>query len=469
MVLDRTVAIKFVTDVGDDVRARLQREAVATSRLAHPNVVVSHHVGVHKGELFLVMEHIDGPPLRDLVSASGLPPKRVIEIAIGICEGLAALHAIDVLHRDLKPDNVIVYRGADDEEGRPMLIDFGLARLPEVRSSDAIYGTPEYIAPERLRGAHAEAASDVYSLGVMFYELLFGVTPFDDARIDLILKRVTDETTPTTVELPSHPALARLLEEMMARDPSLRPQHAGHVLARLRALATEADADDEITVIAVAGAPLPELVRWCRNAGLRPAQSVGDSDLLIGVDHAERAFSVCRELRGVFPQARFAFESGSGIDLDGLLAGVAVGCAARLVTLASVGDVLLGPGAHDQVGLGILGDLTSVGHVSLPGLGHAPIFAIRRAEHVDPAAATVHVVSQTVFFRCQCGHESNLPLNAAASRNRLACNGCGAAIDVDVTRRLPTAERGVPNRDVLIRHHATVSDVDDLLVGLGSV
>ena len=473
-VLDRTVAIKFVTDVGDDVRARLQREAVATSRLAHANVMVSHHVGVHEGELFLVMEHIEGPPLRELVRSGGLPVPRVIEVALGLCEGLTALHAIDVLHRDLKPDNVIIRKGVDGGRGHPVLVDFGLARLPDVHSSEAVYGTPEYIAPERLLGAHVDASSDVYSLGVMLYELVFGSTPFEDVRVDVILKRVMDTSRPTSVDLPDHPAFAQLLEEMMSREPSARPRDASAVLKRLRAfgsLSSSAASSDDLSVIAVAGAPLPALVQWCRAEGIQPAQTVGDSELLIGVDHCERAFVICRDLRDLFPNARFALETGSGVDVGGLLAGVAVGCSARLVTLASRGDILIGPGAHDALGLGFLGDLTSAGIVSLPGLGRAPIFAVRRIDQVDPTAATVHVVSNTVFFRCPCGHESHVPLAAVATRNRFACQDCGSAIDVDVnvTRGSMAKSARAPGRDVLIRHRATLDETATLMNDLGAI
>ena len=156
---------------------RLRREASAARRISHVNVVKIHDVGDDRGHLFLSMEYVDGQSLKELISRhSVLPLERVRDYIGQICEGLAAAHAQGVVHRDLKPGNVIV-----TPDQKVKIIDFGLARVANLEGMTAtgmLLGTPEYMAPEQIKGGTIDARTDLYSLGALTYHALVGRPPF---------------------------------------------------------------------------------------------------------------------------------------------------------------------------------------------------------------------------------------------------------------------------------------------------
>lgn len=181
--LDRIVALKLMhperaQDAG--FAARFAREARLLGRLSHPHIVAIHDFGELEGRLFLAMELVEGPSLRNTLSAGPLPLSRALEIMQAICDGVAFAHAQGVIHRDIKPDNILL-----TSEGQPKLADFGLARTldpaegsGQLTQQGAILGTMRYMAPEQLAGAaDVDQRVDVYSLGVVFYELLTGKVP----------------------------------------------------------------------------------------------------------------------------------------------------------------------------------------------------------------------------------------------------------------------------------------------------
>ena len=178
---------------------RLRREASAARRISHPNVVKIYDVGEDQGHLFLSMEYVDGDSLKQLIDKHGaLTVERVRAYVREICAGLTAAHEQGVIHRDLKPANVLVPRG---QPQRVKIIDFGLARIANLEGMTAtgmLLGTPEYMAPEQIKGAEAiDARSDLYSLGALTYAALTGRKPFAGATpIAVSLAQATESPVP---------------------------------------------------------------------------------------------------------------------------------------------------------------------------------------------------------------------------------------------------------------------------------
>jgi eukaryotic-like serine/threonine-protein kinase len=196
IALGRTVAVKILSSaLADDPRLvrRFQDEALAASRLNHPNTVsVIDYGQAPDGVLYLVMEHVKGPTLTQLIGAEHpLPLDRVLDIVGQILAGIEEAHLAGVVHADLKSDNVIVDQRRPDWDV-VKVVDFGIARLvtqPRDGDDRNICGTPEYMAPETITGAPPSFASDLYAVGVIFYELLCGETPFVGGTTVEILTR----------------------------------------------------------------------------------------------------------------------------------------------------------------------------------------------------------------------------------------------------------------------------------------
>ncbi|MFF3502598.1 protein kinase [Streptomyces sp. NPDC003247] len=231
--LDRRVALKMLTTVegltGDsEAWDRFQREARALARIDHPGVVTLYDSGVHDGTPYLVMQVLDGTTLADLASSAGpLPTTVVCTVALGIAEALEAAHTAGVLHRDVKPTNVGLTRN-----GRVVLQDFGLARLAgeaAITRTGAIVGTPQFMAPEAMRGALPERAADWYGLGACMYLMITGELPFGPT-VDygaIIHRALGDGVPPLTGRRPDCPPdLCRLVDDLCRQDPALRRQNA---------------------------------------------------------------------------------------------------------------------------------------------------------------------------------------------------------------------------------------------------
>ena len=240
--LDRVVALKVLVD-RDGVPAtrgtrgadRLLREARLAARVSHPSVVAVHEAGEIAGIPFLVQEFVPGTCLRDLLDAQGvLPPAEAVAVLRGLAEALAAVHAAGVIHRDVKPDNVLL--GAD---GRVRLADFGVAREATAAAAAAeaglFLGTPEYAAPEQCVSEDIDARADLYALGVTAFELLTGRVPHEGDTPVEILGRVATMTPPRVDVLnPAVPrALAAVIEHLLSRKRTERYQTAAEVIADL--------------------------------------------------------------------------------------------------------------------------------------------------------------------------------------------------------------------------------------------
>lgn len=249
--LERRVAIKRLRSPKDDGpdsarhRARLRREARMLARLRHPAIVQVYELLTVDGEDFLVMEHVDGPDLRQVLDEAGpLPPQEVVGLAVRLTQGLEHAHRLGIVHRDLKTENVLL-----DADGEPRLADFGLARSQpqEGREDDRltaegiVLGTARAMAPEQIAEGRADHRTDLHALGVLLYEALTGRSPFQAGSRRATLKRVLTEEPPLLKEPGTPPALAELIAHLLEKDPALRPRDAGEVLARLERIATEED------------------------------------------------------------------------------------------------------------------------------------------------------------------------------------------------------------------------------------
>lgn len=237
-MLDRSVAVKLMRTVaaGESERARFTDEARTLARLSHPGLVTILDAATADDEPYLVMELVHGPSLAQCCRGVALPPARVAVIGAQLADALGHAHASGVVHRDLKPGNVLL--GADD---RALLTDFGLARLlsETVRhtTTGVTVGTPAYLAPEQVRGERIGPATDVYSLGLVLLEALTGERAYQGLPIEVALARLTTPPSiPDTVPPPWH----GLLRAMTALDPAERPS-TDEVAAALQDLASGLD------------------------------------------------------------------------------------------------------------------------------------------------------------------------------------------------------------------------------------
>ncbi|MCM2316349.1 MAG: protein kinase [Thermoanaerobaculia bacterium] len=252
--LDREVAIKILPErFGGDIERllRFEREAKVLASLNHPNVAAIHGFHEADGVHFLAMELVRGGTLRRAIER-GLTPARLLELAQGIADGLAAAHRQHVVHRDLKPDNIMI-----DEEERPKLLDFGLARIVETapaaeisetaHRSDAltgagtVLGTVAYMSPEQAQGLPTGPRSDVFSLGVVLYEMATGRRAFTGATsISVITSILRDTPEPITRVAPDSPApLERIIDRCLEKDPLKRYADASEVRDALGTLRNE--------------------------------------------------------------------------------------------------------------------------------------------------------------------------------------------------------------------------------------
>ena len=254
--LDRNVALKVLhphlaTD--DSFLDRLGREAKAAARLSHPHVVGMFDQGNDGPLAYLVMEYIPGHTLRDVLNARGaLPPRLALAYLDAVVEGLGAAHAAGLVHRDVKPENVLI---ADD--GRIKVGDFGLARaVTTTTNTGTLIGTVGYLSPELVGGAPADARSDIYAVGIMLYELLTGHQPFTgEIPIQVAMQHLTTPVPLPSAELPGlSPDLDELVRCCTEKDPEARPSDGYALLEDLRHIRTTlSDAELDFTVPRPAG------------------------------------------------------------------------------------------------------------------------------------------------------------------------------------------------------------------------
>jgi hypothetical protein len=254
--LGQSVALKFLPEKLAQDKAMLERfhrEVRVARQISHPNVCRVHDIGEAKGQSFLSMEYIDGEDLATLLRRIGrLPSDKAVEIASQLCGGLAAAHQEGVLHRDLKPANVMI-----DGRGRAKITDFGLAGLAEeFEGAEVRAGTPAYMAPEQLAGKEVSVKSDIYSLGLVLYELFTGKKVFKAATPDELMKLHESSSPPSISEYVKEvdPLVERVILRCLERDPQSRPTSAAQVAAALPG------GDPLAAAIAAGETPSPEMV-----------------------------------------------------------------------------------------------------------------------------------------------------------------------------------------------------------------
>ncbi|MCJ7524634.1 MAG: protein kinase [Candidatus Aminicenantes bacterium] len=244
--LERQVALKFLPrHMTDDKEARLrfEREAKAAAALNHPNIVTVYEIGEHEDQVFIAMEHVEGQTLKELISScrppstvSRLPISQVLEIATQIASGLAAAHAKGIVHRDIKPQNILI-----DKDGRVKILDFGLAKLKGVSpltQRDFAMGTVHYMSPEQGMAKEVDPRSDIWSLGVVLYEMISGELPFrGDYDQAVIYAIVNEDMVPLqSEENQVAPAIEKIIRCCLAKKRQDRYPSAEALAGALRDL-----------------------------------------------------------------------------------------------------------------------------------------------------------------------------------------------------------------------------------------
>jgi len=226
-IIDRTVAIKTINlnlsrQELEEYEARFQQEIKAAGRLNHPNIVTIYDVGKTDQVAYMAMEFLEGQELKDMIASGNLPPAdQTVDIISQVADGLWFAHQQDIVHRDVKPSNIMVMKG-----GIAKITDFGIARLPNsaVKTmTGLILGSPRYMSPEQVIGKAIDARSDIFSLGVVLYEALTGIAPFDGDNVNAIMYATVNTTPPppsshsrslpTMLDLIVAKAMAKLLED----------------------------------------------------------------------------------------------------------------------------------------------------------------------------------------------------------------------------------------------------------------
>ena len=232
LTLNQPVAMKFLPpQAASDqaILARFQNEVRVARNVAHPAVCRVYDIGESEGRIFLTMEYIDGEDLASLLRRIGrLPSDKATELGRQICAGVAAAHQAGILHRDLKPANIMV-----DGRGRAHVADFGVAGLAaDLKQDTSRAGTPAYMAPEQLAGRAASVQSDIFSLGLILYEMFTGKRPYDaSTRVELI--KLVEEgrpSTPRSIVKDIDPAVEGVILRCLAPDPRNRPSSAHRFL-----------------------------------------------------------------------------------------------------------------------------------------------------------------------------------------------------------------------------------------------
>jgi len=238
--LNRKVALKVLPaqfTFNEDFKARFRREAQAAASLNHPNIVTIHDVGEHQGRPFFVMEHIKGMGLDEAMKCMSPTLDQMLEMFMHLGEALDKAHSAGIVHRDIKPSNIMV-----DCDKQPKILDFGLATVKggeKLTQAGSTLGTLGYMSPEQVRGEDIDSRSDLFSLGVVMYEVVAGRNPFERENRAAILSAITQSTPEPLARYKSDvpDELQRITSKLLEKDPSLRYQSAADMVSDLRRLA----------------------------------------------------------------------------------------------------------------------------------------------------------------------------------------------------------------------------------------
>jgi serine/threonine-protein kinase len=252
-LLERTVALKILHEqfTRDDAYVeRFRREARAVAQLAHPNIVTVIDRGEQDGRQFIVFEYVDGMNLKELMVQDGpVSPRETIELALQVARGLSFAHENGLVHRDVKPQNVLL-----DADGRAKVTDFGIAHAVDVDGmtiTGTVMGTSNYIAPEQARGQAVDEQTDVYSLGCVLYELLTGEVPFEGDNFVAVAMRHVNDPAPSVRDVRHDvpPRLDWAIQTAMAKDHGERFDSMAEFAAELEACYAELDGNEGATMV----------------------------------------------------------------------------------------------------------------------------------------------------------------------------------------------------------------------------
>jgi serine/threonine-protein kinase len=306
-LLERTVALKILHEQytrDEDYVERFRREARAVAQLTHPNIVTVIDRGEQDGRQFIVFEYVDGQNLKELSAHGPLDAREAIGLALQVAHALSFAHARGLVHRDVKPQNVLL-----NDEGQAKVTDFGIARSLDVHGvtqTGTVLGTSDYIAPEQARGQKVDPKTDIYSLGVVLYELLTGEVPFSGDNFVAVAMRHVSEPPPSVLERrPDCPVRVDLaIQRAMAKDPADRFASMDELCTELEACLAELDGrDGEGATMIVPPAPRPRRARPQRERRRFPVGIAlivfvaallvaGGAYLLLSTDSAKKALHV---------------------------------------------------------------------------------------------------------------------------------------------------------------------------------
>jgi serine/threonine-protein kinase len=294
VMLGKTVAVKLINPelvTSPEVVRRFQREARAATALNHPNIVSVYDLGqTPEGTLYIAMEFVDGPSLKQVITTGGpIAPGRTIAILRQVASALGVAHAHKIVHRDLKPHNIMLARRGPDGQETVKLVDFGIAKTfdesTQLTMAGDTIGTPHYMAPEQAAGGQVDSRSDLYSLGVIVYEMLTGEVPFNDNSTAAILvkhlKDIPQKPSLRNPRVPISPELEAIALKCLEKDPGARFQSAEEFGAALELAALaipDAGMQMDVTMPMAAAAAVPPVataatVRVDRSAATEPARA----------------------------------------------------------------------------------------------------------------------------------------------------------------------------------------------------
>ena len=464
LVLGREVAIKLLaTDyLGDEMMlARFRREAMASSRLVHPNIVTTLDFGVAGPNPYIVMELVEGTPLDQVLAHQRrLSMTRAVSLARDVASGLDAAHRRNVVHRYIKPANIMVASSPTGERGR--IVDFGIALTlvgdPKLTQAGIAVGTPGYVAPEQLMGSELDGRADLFSLGVTLFQMLTGELPWVEQEPVALLRAILDDR-PRALHLlrPDAPnSLAELLVSLLRSRPDERPNAAAEVAIGLEAITAELASPvldsgrlivrADARPLALAGASMlrddrrraEQQLRWftrcVEDEGGRVAQSIGHEVIAV-LPSAEAALRLARTHPSAdVPRPSLALHQGPAeVDETGMALGPGVRATLRLARLAGPEEVLLTEELHAALGLGWRGRVELRGRFLLDTQVHCQVYAVQGEGRFDSERAGLEAAAHVLHWRCVCGGHGEVP-TTSSTLLRVRCSQCSRLLEVDLSQ-----------------------------------